>query len=240
MVSKTNRFQFKHFALQLSEQVMKVSTDSILLGCWAKVDGAKNVLDIGTGSGILTLLLAQKCDAELYAIDISESAIKLADENFKNSRWSSRIRLFYSSIQKFELPVKFDVIISNPPYFQTSIVSPNQSRKIARHQLQLTFSELLLNTERLLSQNGKAFFCVPSSSVEEMVLSAEEQGLHVRETLQVRSTETKPPYLTLLQLQRHQSKHRAASSELIVFNAQGKYTQAFINLTQDAYSVNFF
>lgn len=235
-VSKSTKFHFKHFTLQLSKSVMKVSTDSILLGSWANVEDAINILDVGTGSGILTLLLAQKSNASFIAIDVNEEAILLAKKNFVLSKWANRLVASQSSFQSFQSENKFDIIISNPPYFQETIVSPKESRKNARHQVQLTFSELLLHTRRLLSPNGKAYFCVPFQSFVAFKKEAERQGLYVNQHLQVKATEVKSPYLSLLELQHQQLKNAYESKVLSIYNSQGTYTQAFIALTKDAYA----
>jgi tRNA1Val (adenine37-N6)-methyltransferase len=236
--SNSTEFHFKHFTLHLSKSVMKVSTDSILLGSWANVENAINILDVGTGSGVLTLLLAQKCNANFMAIDVNEEAIKLAKQNFALSKWANQLVAVQSSFQSLQFENKFDVIISNPPYFQETIVSPKESRKNARHQVQLTFSELLLHTRRLLSKNGKAFFCIPYQSFAAFRKDAERQNLYVNQHLQVKATEAKTPYLSLLELQHQPLKNADELKELIIYNTQGTYTQAFKALTKDAYAEN--
>lgn len=235
-VSKSTKFHFKHFTLHLSKSVMKVSTDSILLGSWANVENAINILDVGTGSGILSLLLAQKSNANFIAIDVNEEAITLAEQNFASSKWANRLVAILASFQSLQFENKFDVIISNPPYFQETIFSPKESRKNARHQVQLTFNELLFHTRRLLSPNGKAYFCVPFQSFAAFKNEAERQSLYVNQHLQVKATEAKSPYLSLLNLQHQQLKNADEAKELSIYNSQGKYTQAFIALTKDAYA----
>ncbi len=230
-------FHFKHFSLQQSAGVMKVSTDSILLGSWLHSNTAENILDIGTGSGILSLLAAQKSNAAIFAIDINPAAITVAQLNFRNSVWATQLQAQHIALQDLHPAALFDVIISNPPYFENDVPSPSKNRNIARHHTTLSFEELLLHTARLLHLNGSAFFAIPAKSTLAFQTIAAQHHLFTVKQLSVISTPDKLPYLTLLQL----SKIRTTPKEetLIVYTEEGKYTSAFIELTKEAYAVNY-
>jgi tRNA1Val (adenine37-N6)-methyltransferase len=230
-------FHFKHFTLSLSKNVMKVSTDSILLGCWAQATGAKNILDIGTGSGILALLMAQKSHAHILAIDVSNEAVEIARKNFENSLWNNRLKVLNTSLQSFVSETSFDVIVSNPPYFNKHVVSPYEHRKTARQQEMLSFEELLSNTRRLLSENGSAYFCVPASRFLFFTEKSTEQNLYIGKQLYVTSRAERESYLVLVEMKRN--RQTILSEELMIFGADGKYTPEFIKLTQSAYAKDF-
>ena len=124
-------FQFKQFKVEQGKTAMKVGTDGVLLGAWASVGDAKNILDVGTGTGLIALMLAQRNqNAEISAIDIDRNAVEQAAENAEQSPWSGRISIFESDYNHFRVGVSclFDLIVSNPPYFEQSLKSPTKSR----------------------------------------------------------------------------------------------------------------
>ncbi len=148
-----SNFQFKEFTIQQEKTAMKVGTDSILLGSWVALDTENSILDIGTGTGLLALMLAQRSDAlTIDAVEINEEAYIEAVTNFENSPWGDRLFCYHASIQEFatEIDEKYDLIVANPPYFDPSkIIS---SRSIARQTHTLTHMVLLKNTKKLLSK----------------------------------------------------------------------------------------
>lgn len=149
---------------------MKVGTDGVLLGAWASIARASDILDIGTGTGLIALMAAQRNkSAEICAIEINENAYKQANENIKNSPWSKRIKLFHEDILHFKPKQKFDSIICNPPFFIHSTPTPNQDRNTARHCHEFSHSDLLDISSRLLTSNGNLSVILPLEEGEELI-----------------------------------------------------------------------
>jgi tRNA1Val (adenine37-N6)-methyltransferase len=154
-------FKFKEFEVIQDGSTMKVGTDGVLLGAWASVDSATEILDIGTGTGVIALMLAQRNRASsVHAVEIDELAYLQAKENFKNSTWSDKMRCFHMSIQDFATATEqqYDLIVSNPPFFTGGTLSDNSDKVSVRHTIKLPHGDLLLSVRQLLKKNGK--FCV--------------------------------------------------------------------------------
>lgn len=150
---------------------MKVGVDGVLLGAWADVNSTKRILDIGTGSGLIALMLAQRSDAEIQAIDIEPNAVIQANENRNNSAWSKRIKIQHISLQDFAkyAQEKYDLIVSNPPYFIDSVKNPDDRRTLARHTDSLSHTELVLYSKQLLSSKGRLAVILPLNQGLEMI-----------------------------------------------------------------------
>ena len=156
-------FQFKQFAVCDELCAMKVGTDGVLLGAWADVEGDRRILDLGTGSGLIALMLAQRnAEAEIVALDIDEDATIQAQHNFSLSPWRKRLSVVNSNITDYNSERKFTHIVSNPPYFVDSLHSPNAARTAARHSSSLPFSDIVLAAERLLEWGGRLSVILPS------------------------------------------------------------------------------
>ena len=149
-------FAFKQFTIKQDRCAMKVGTDAVLLGCWVIPNGSKTILDIGTGTGVIALMLAQKTDAFIDAIDIDENAVKQAQENISDSKFSQRIKVTLNSFQDYskDTDKRFDLIVSNPPYFEQSLKSTDEQRSQARHAYVLPFEELLDGVVKILNPKG--------------------------------------------------------------------------------------
>jgi len=154
-----SEFVFQQFSLNHSKSSMKIGTDAILLGAFAYIDQADKILEIGTGSGIIALMLAQRSSAYISAIDIHEPSVFQARENFESSPWSNRLRAIHSSLQKFNPECTYDQIISNPPYFSNSLKSASENKNLARHNDTLSPDELAWHVKRLLTEKG-CFSCI--------------------------------------------------------------------------------
>src|SRR5688572_25791334 len=152
-----SHFRFKQFTVSHARSTMKVGTDAVLLGAWVSVDQAQSILDIGTGNGTIALMLAQRSSevASIEAVEIEATDALQAEENFKNSPWHAKIELHHTSIQNFFPQKKYDLIVSNPPYFNNSHRPPNERRHQARHTITLPYHELIDATVRLLNNGGK-------------------------------------------------------------------------------------
>ncbi|MGV3001849.1 tRNA1(Val) (adenine(37)-N6)-methyltransferase [Vibrio sp. E150_018] len=232
-MNKTKDFHFKRFSIYGGHSGMAVSTDGILLGAWAKISNHSSILDIGTGTGLLALMCAQRNQqSQITAIDIDEDAIKSAQYNIDNSPWNKRIRVIKSAAQQLESNLKFDHIICNPPYFNSGATSDWQARAIARHTQTLPHSELLNACAKLLKPAGSASFILPKTEGEAFIQLALEQGWFVERLCQVNTTEHKPGYRLLFTLTRVQTE--CQNSQLTIHQANG-YSEPFIQLTRDFY-----
>lgn len=140
---------------------MKVGIDAVLLGCWATVDNLSSVLDIGTGTGLIALMIAQRTDARIDAMDVDEGAFEQAKLNVEASPWVNRMNVALSSLQDFVSDIKYDLIVSNPPYFVDSLKNPDEQRTTARHTDSLTHEELIDHSIAMLSSNGRICLILP-------------------------------------------------------------------------------
>lgn len=164
---RSSLFRFKQFAVEQSGAAMKIGTDGVLLGAWADVADVKRVLDIGTGTGVIALMIAQRSDAEgIIGIDIEASAAKCAESNFLSSPWSERLQVVQTSVQEYE-GMNFDLIVSNPPYFSDSLLCPDSSRTTARHTTSLTLQELDNSVCRMLDKgHGRFALILPTEQMD--------------------------------------------------------------------------
>ena len=194
-MAAANLFYFKHFVIDQANCAMNIGADSMLLGALVSPANAKNILDIGAGTGILSLIMAQKSakDATIHALEIEDSAYMQALKNASNSSWKNKISVYHTALQQFSPAhdLKYDLIISNPPYFP-STNSPKskaatQTRATARDQNQLSFLDLIVNTKRLLAADGKFYLILPFSEKHNFIKLAEAENLHLAESINIRS-----------------------------------------------------
>lgn len=216
---------------------MKVGTDAVLLGAWANTKDTKKILDIGTGTGIIALMLAQKSDAIIDAIDIDINACRQAQENISNSKWNDRICIHYSSLQDFveENNEPYDLIISNPPYFIDSSKSSIAKRTTARHADLLTYEQLLNGVLKLLSPEGKFYIILPVKEGEIFRDMAEKKKLFLCKLTRVRTREDKATEKRLLMCFGLERKSFSEDSLTIELNERHKYTEEYKELTRDYY-----
>src|SRR5688572_28245976 len=189
---KDKQFHFKQFSVRHDRSGMKVGTDGVLLGAWVEVKNAKRLLDIGTGTGVIALMLAQRTqpDVTIDAIEIDPDAIEDASENFSSSPWSNRFTLHRGRVQEFSSK-KFDILVSNPPYFIDSYKPPNDQRIIARHSESLSFEDLLRVSEKLLTENGTLNVILPYTEGLQFIDLAEKSGYYCSRKWSFRTREEK-------------------------------------------------
>lgn len=175
-----NYFQFKQFKVEQDKCAMKVCTDSCLFGAWIEVNkNATSILDIGIGTGLLSLMLAQKTTVPIHGIEIDENAFVQANENFKNSKWKNRFTTYLGDVKTFDLNQQFDFIICNPPFYKNEVDSALHEEKIAKHSFHLTFSDLIIAIENLLTVHGKFAVLLPYYRKDEFEdLAAQHQFYH--------------------------------------------------------------
>ncbi len=198
-------FRFKQFSVINKESAMKVGTDGVLLGAWCDITAASNILDIGTGTGLIALMAAQRNhEATITAIEIDPVAANEAHQNFQNSPWSSRLNSINADFNAFTEgeTTQFDHIISNPPFYTTDIVSPSDTRATARHTgVSLTFETLLTNAQRLLTPTtGKISIITPSESADQIKRIATNLNLTITRQTQVHPKPNTPAKRILWEL----------------------------------------
>lgn len=166
---------------------MKVGIDGVILGTWSDINNAKNILDIGCGSGLIALMLAQRSNAQIMAIDIDADAIIQTNENFSNSPWSNRLEAQNISIQDFtkSQELKFELIVSNPPFFVNSLKTPDEKRCLARHTDTLSHADLILHASKVLAAEGKICIILPIKEGLECVNYAKSIGVFCNKILYV-------------------------------------------------------
>ena len=227
-------FQFKQFSVYQDKTAMKISTDAVLLGSWAEVSSSISILDIGTGTGIISLMLAQRTDKALItAIEIEENAFQQAKSNFKNSKWASRIHINHISLQNFNTSKKFDTIISNPPFFDNNHFSTDHKRTIARHTSSLSYLDLIKKTIKLLTITGYFHIIIPYNVEQEFKLIALNHNLYPTSILRIRGNKISPIKRSLITFSFLQNK--CSVKELIIEKERHNYTEEYINLTKDFY-----
>lgn len=231
-------FHFKQFSIQQEKTPMKVGTDAIVLGSWVKVNQEEMILDIGTGTGILALMLAQRSDAmSIDAVEIDENAYEEAVENFENSPWSDRLFCYHTSIQSFvaEIDENYDLIVCNPPYFPPSKIESYNGRKVAREMHLLNHITLLKNVKKLLSENGNCAFCLPYESEKLFVEIAENMGLHLQKIMRMK--DKFDSQFTRSFLQFGFNKQILKEEVLILKEENNSYTKQFQELTKEFYTI---
>ena len=245
-------FQFKQFFVRHDRCAMKVGTDGVLLGCWSGYDAAAagsptiphryhyaRCLDIGTGSGLIALMLAQRFpDALIDAIDIDKAAVEQAAENFAASPWSDRLHAFHARLQEWQSHSVPSLIVSNPPYFQNSLKNPDKGRELARHTDTLSYEELLYHSARLLSEHGRLAIILPAEAEQEIRALAAQHSLYLTRSTRVYSKETKPARRVLLLFEKSDYRDTdisIAEDSLVLEDGKGGRSAAYQEITKDFY-----
>lgn len=226
-------FRFKQFSVRHDRCAMKVGTDGVLLGAWGSVEG-KRILDIGTGTGLIALMAAQRNpEADVLGIDIDESAVAQARENVAESPFNRRIECILKDLLTFESEAPFDAILCNPPFFTEDTLPDNRSRALARNNKCLPFPQLIKKVAVLLAENGTFSLIIPSGLAQEIVGLCMENGLHLVRRCQVHTTARKPPRRTLLEFSR---QNRSCEMQTLCLVADdGTRSRQYKELTKDFY-----
>lgn len=224
-------FNFKHFQIQQKNTALKVGTDSMLLGAICKWSNPKHLLDIGTGTGVLSLMCAQRFSFEkIIGIELSEEAFADAQTNAQNNPFPSKISILNQAIQEYESAERFDAIISNPPFFENSSKNPDAHKSLARHTESLSFQELIQSISSLLSQDGKAWIIIPFESKEQLIQLAKTNGLFISDLITIFGKPNKPTR-TILSFEKQVSQ--VQTSSLCIRTENGSYTEEYKILTQE-------
>lgn len=187
---------------------MKVGTDGTLLGAWAEMDGSDGrILDIGTGTGLIALMMAQRYpEAHVTAIDINEGAVSQAVDNVSQSPFSNRIEVCQADVKTFEPKVTYDAIVCNPPYFNNALICPDNQRTQARHTLSLNYKQLMSAGFRLLSDEGLFSVIIPNDFFQQLESEAHLAGFFLTRVFSVKMVEGKPIKRYLIELRKHPQK----------------------------------
>ena len=233
-----SKFQFKQFSLEQDQCAMKIGTDGVLLGAWAPIlHNPYSILDIGTGTGIIALMLAQRSTAQqIDALEIDENAYEQATDNFENSPWNDRLFCFHAGLDEFmeEPEDEYDLIVSNPPFYAEDYKTNNEQRDLARFQDALPFEDLIEAADLLLSENGILAVIIPFKEEERFMAIAKEFELYPIKITRVKGTPTTEIKRSLLAFKRYELP-ALDSDELIIETARHQYTPEYIELTKEFY-----
>lgn len=228
-------FYFKQFHIHHDRCAMKVGTDSVLLGAWVNIEGAKRILDIGTGSGVIALMLAQRtpADVDIHGVEIDHEAYAQACLNVRESPWPERIKCYHRPIQQFDEIRSFDLVVCNPPYFVNSKPSPYLKRTQARHHADLRYEELVCGIKRLLKKSGRFAVILPYPEGTNFIILASKAGLVCSRKWSFRSLETKPVSRLLLEFSYTSSVPEIA--EITLYTQDGNWTESYTKLVTPFY-----
>jgi tRNA1Val (adenine37-N6)-methyltransferase len=229
-----NYFNFKQFTINQEESAFKVGTDGVLLGAYADVKGAKRILDIGTGTGLIALMLAQRCDAEIVAIEPDHDSFLQSRENINSSRWADRISVIESTLQEFDDTKKFDLIVTNPPYFSDSIHNPDTRKASARHNDTLPSDDILGKSSGLLSENGKLQLIMPFIEGNIFMAAAADYGFFCNDILRIKPLPTSEIRRLIMAFGRER-KRVAEKFLTIEHGKRHEFTKEYKKLTGDFY-----
>ncbi|GGK47800.1 MULTISPECIES: tRNA1(Val) (adenine(37)-N6)-methyltransferase [Flavobacteriaceae] len=230
-------FQFKQFTIQQDKTAMKVGTDGVLLGAWVSLGSNPfSILDIGAGTGLIALMLAQKSSAELIdAVELNNEAYEQTVANFEESDWGDRLFCYHASLQEFaeEIEDTYDLIVSNPPFYTSTYKNLEENRAMARHTETLTYRDLLQGVSKLLSENGSCAFIIPYTEASNFIEIAAEFRLFPNRITNVKGIETSEIKRSLLQFSFKENK--IEETMLIIEIERHNYTTAYKNLVKDFY-----
>ena len=237
-------FQFKQFLVKQGRSAFKVGTDGVLLGAWASVENAGSILDVGTGTGLIALMLAQRTAAgivdagiHIVALEIEKSSCEQAMDNVRMSPWNQKIKVINRSFQDYceTEPAKFDLIVSNPPFFSDSRKPDKPGKEISRHDTLLGLGEMVSGVGKLLTPEGKFCVILPVEESNKLQKLAGENGLHLYRICRVSPSTNLPVKRNLLEFRRKPVETVEESEMAIERDRRHDYTDAYRELTQDFY-----
>ena len=234
-------FNFKQFSMNQDNCAMKIGTDGVLLGAWSDVKEANNILDIGTGTGVIAIMLGQRnTHATIHGIEVDELATQQAKENMASAPWSERLNAFLISIQQYALITdrKYDLIVSNPPFFTGGTLSSNQDKTNVRHTVKLPHGELLEAVRALLTDEGR--FCVILPLIEGLRFQELAESYHLyctKRTDVIPVLEKKATERLLLQFEKTRKPIEINTLVIQKASIRHNYTDEYIQLTKDFYTI---
>jgi len=230
-------FQFKHFSVKQDQCAMKIGTDGVLLGAWTSIKtNPFSILDIGAGTGVLSLMLAQRSQAQVIeALEIDDQAYEQCVDNFEQSQWNDRLFCYHASLEEFaaEIEDTYDLILCNPPFYSETYKTNNTQRDLARFQDAMPFEHLLESVAVLLSDNGLFSVVIPFSEEDHFIRLASKVQLFPKRVTQVKGSPTSETKRSLIEFTPLETSTEI--SQLIIETSRHQYTQDYINLTKDFY-----
>lgn len=227
-----NIFKFKQFEVDQTGCAMKINTDGVLVAAMSNHDAPKKILDIGTGTGVIALMLAQRFPmADVHAVEIDHQAAEAADKNFKNSVFSNRLSISNTAIEHYNTTEKFDLIVSNPPFFVNDLKNEEKRKGVARHADEDFFGMLVNKSKSILSGDGKLWLILPlkqAGQVEEIGTAIQ---LFVAEKIYIHSDESKPPFRIIICLSRE--KTDLVERNFYIYESLKVHTEAYKALLKD-------
>lgn len=231
-------FQFKQFLINQEKSGMKVTTDGCLFGAWIanqiNETSNKQILDIGTGTGLLSLMLAQVTnDTQIDALEINENAFNEATDNFIQSHWSNRLECFHSSLQEFECDTQYDLIICNPPFFANNKKGEKENKNQALHSDHLSVEELIEGISKFLNSAGEAYMLYPEREMNHFILEAEKANLFLNKLTKVRNRKDDQVFRIMGKFSFQ--KNEIDKGEMIIRENDGTYATEFWSLVEPYY-----
>lgn len=230
-------FQFKQFTVWHDKCGMKVGTDGVLLGAWVNAFGPLTVLDIGAGTGLIALMLAQKVTRQVDAVEIENDASIQAGENFEKSPWADRLKIYNTSAAEFRDNCKkqYDLIVSNPPYFTSEHKAPDVKRAMARHAGELKLSDLVSISSDLLNTDGRLAVILPIELRNEFISEIGKYNFWIIRETKVKADPLKSPFRVLLEVSKLKNKIKKTDELVIRESPGGAYTNKFRQITREFY-----
>ena len=222
-------FRFKHFEIQQSKDVFRVGTDGVLLGILADAENASEVLEIGTGTGLISLMLAQRNpEALFFGIDINEEAALLTKTNFENSPFHSRLKNIHQDLKTFETETKFDLIVSNPPYFEES---SSDKDKLARQTVELNFKQLIKVSASLMSEQGVLSVIIPAEAGSGFIETALKYRLFLKRQINIKGIEGSKTKRLVLEFSFTEAVIK--ESDFVIEKSPRQYSDPYLELTKE-------
>lgn len=227
-------FQFKKFTIHQSNTPMKVGTDGVLLGAWTDISKRDKILDVGTGTGLLSLILAQRNPkAFITAVEIDRDSYIQAKENIEQSIFKQRIELFHTSFQDYNATDKYDLVICNPPFFKPTYLSGDEKRDVARQRINFEITDFFEFTFNITNEEGEVVVVYPFEQLEYITKTAAAKKFFIKRQCLVKGNHNKPFKRVLLQFSKQEEK--VELSELCIENERHQYTDEFTELVKGFY-----
>lgn len=232
-------FRFKQFSVDQTDCAMKINTDGVLLGALAEANDPGNILDIGTGTGVIALMLAQRfTSAMIEAVEIDEAAAQTAGRNFEGSPFEDRLNIFSLSVQFFfdRYPDrKYDLIVSNPPFHLNSLESPKAGKSLAKHTGGDFFEDLIVGISKHLTQNGACWLILPLQAAELVNDIAGRSGLYLKKRISIHSFEGSEPHREIVVFGKQIGK--ILEDEFVIYNQPKVYSEMYVNSLKNFFTI---
>jgi tRNA1Val (adenine37-N6)-methyltransferase len=234
-MGRNNWFEFKQFRIEQKSSAMKVGTDGVLLGAWTSLEGALRILDVGTGTGLIALMLAQRCNALIDAVEIDKEASIEAEYNFSKSAWNNRLQVFHGDFLRYQEQTeeKYDLIVSNPPFFINSLKTSDKRLALAKHDVNMSIEQLLNKSSSLLKADGRLSLIFPYENLDHVKESARLAGYYVKKRTDVYAKLSKSPVRTLMEFSLIPVFPEA--DHLVIRDANDDFSEKFRKMTAPYY-----